>query len=279
MLNIAKTAQEVGCICYVAYANSRTNKRKIVDNSLLIGTVFERNLHLQLAYYTGFNGCFSIKGTRNFLRQVDVMKPDIIHLHNLHNCYINLKMLFDYIKRKNIPVVWTLHDCWAFTGQCVHFTMAGCNKWQTGCYNCPQYKRYPASKFDLTRIMYKYKKEWFTGVNNLTIVTPSRWLSNTVSNSFLGCYPVEVINNGIDLNIFKPTQSNFRERYNLQGKTILLGVASGWSKAKGLDIFINLSKKIGIKYKIVLVGLTLKQWSVIIKVESQNALKFDIISK
>lgn len=259
MLNIAKTAQEVGCICYVAYANSRTNKRKIVDNSLLIGTVFERNLHLQLAYYTGFNGCFSIKGTRNFLRQVDVMKPDIIHLHNLHNCYINLKMLFDYIKEKNIPVVWTLHDCWAFTGQCVHFTMAGCNKWQTGCYNCPQYKRYPASKFDLTRIMYKYKKEWFTGVNNLTIVTPSRWLSNTVSNSFLGCYPVEVINNGIDLNIFKPTQSNFRERYNLQGKTILLGVASGWSKAKGLDIFINLSKKIGIKYKIVLVGLTLKQ--------------------
>ena len=259
MLNISKTAQENGYISYVAYANSRTNKKKKVENSILIGSIIERNLHLKLAYYTGRNGCFSVLGTRKFLKKIDELKPDIIHLHNLHNCYINLQMLFNFIKEKDIPVVWTLHDCWAFTGQCPHFTMAKCEKWKNGCYECPQYKEYPASKVDRTQKMYTLKREWFTGVENLTIVTPSQWLADKVAESFLGYYPIKVINNGIDFSIFKPSTSDFRERYRLQSKKVLLGVASVWGKRKRLNIFVELSKMLSEKYKIVLVGLSTEQ--------------------
>lgn len=259
MLDIAEKANEKGYISYVAYANSRSNKVKLVENSILIGSVLERNIHNKLAYFTGLNGCFSKYGTKKFLDEIDKLNPDIIHLHNLHNCFINLEMLFEYIKYNNIPVVWTLHDCWAFTGKCPHFTMIGCSKWETGCYNCPQIKDYPLSRVDKTKEMYELKKKWFTNVESLTIVTPSNWLASTVKKSFLKDYPVKVINNGIDLNIFKPTPSNFRNRFNLIDKKILLGVANPWSKRKGLDIFVELSKRLDENHQVVLIGLTSKQ--------------------
>lgn len=259
MLGISKKAESQGYISYVAYANSRSNRRKPVENSILIGTILERNLHLKLAYYSGYNGCFSKSGTKKFLKEIDKINPDIIHLHNLHNCYINLEMLFKYIKEKNISVVWTLHDCWAFTGECPHFTMVKCDKWKTGCFDCPQYREYPASRIDKTKEMYMRKRTWFTGVDNLTIVTPSHWLADRVKESFLKEYQVKVINNGIDLDIFKPTPSDFRKRCKLNDKKVLLGVANPWSKRKGLNTFIELDKSIGETYKIVLVGLTEEQ--------------------
>lgn len=265
MLNISQTVQNNGGISYVAYANSRSNKINNVNNGILISNIFERNVHLKMSYYTGLNGCFSTHGTKKFLNEVEKIKPDVIHLHNLHNCYINLMALFKYIKEKKIPIVWTLHDCWAFTGQCSHFSMVGCDKWKTGCYECQQIGNYPESHVDKTKKMYQLKKEWFTGIENLTIVTPSQWLADRVKESFLACYKVVVINNGIDLNIFKPTKSNFRKQYGLHGKIILLGVASGWSKSKGLDIFIELSKILPNSYKIVLVGLSKEQIRIIPK--------------
>ena len=124
-------------------------------------------------------------------------------------------MLFNYIKKSDIPVVWTLHDCWAFTGQCPHFTLAKCDKWKTGCYDCPQYREYPASLYDNTKRMWKLKKKWFTGVKNITIVTPSKWLAELAKESYLKKYPIKVINNGINLKIFKPTTGNFKERYKI----------------------------------------------------------------
>lgn len=219
----------------------------------------ERKIHLILAYYTGLNGCFSYLGTKQFIKKVDKIRPDIIHLHNLHNCYINLGILFDYIKNNNIPVVWTLHDCWSFTGQCPHFTVVQCNKWKTGCYDCPQYKEYPKSMVDKTKRMYNLKKSCFTGINDLTIVTPSKWLSSMVKKSFLKSYAIKVINNGIDLNIFKPTPSEFRKKYGLDNKIVLLGVANPWTRKKGLDIFVDMSKRLNKNYKIVLVGLSSNQ--------------------
>ena len=268
MLNIDKKAKEAGFTTYIAYPYSEQSSKKIIDNSIIIGTAREWNIHLKLAYYSGYNGCFSWLGTYRFIKKVDSIKPDIIHLHNLHNCYINLGMLFNYIKRNNIPVVWTLHDCWAFTGQCPHFSMIKCDKWKMGCFNCPQYGEYPASRVDKTKKMYRLKKAWFTGVKNLTVVTPSHWLAELVKESFLGCYPVKVINNGINLKVYKPTQSNFRKNNNLEDKIILLGVASVWNKKKGLDIFIELAELIPEEYKIVLVGLTEEQ----LKALPQNIL-------
>ena len=189
------------------------------------------------------------------MKKIDEFKPDIIHLHNLHDSYINLSMLFSYIKKHNVPAVWTLHDCWSFTGQCPHFTIVKCDKWKVGCHNCPQYKEYPASLYDNTKKMWQLKKKWFTGVKNMTIVTPSEWLAGLARESYLKQYPIEVINNGIDLNAFKPTHSNFREQYGIPGdKYIVLGVSFGWGYRKGLDCFVEMAEKLGERYQIVLVG-------------------------
>ena len=259
MIQLNDKLKEKGSFSTIAFADSRSNRRKSFDNSLVIGSVFERNIHLKLSYFTGYNGCFSKRGTKDLIKEIERINPDVIHLHNLHNCYINLEMLFKYIKEKNKPTIWTLHDCWAFTGHCPHYSMVGCNKWKTGCYECPIYDEYPASRVDRSKELYKLKKEWFTGVSNLTIVTPSKWLANEVQQSFLNKYPVEVIYNGIDLDIFKPQKTNFRYVHNLEGKVILLGVAFPWSKRKGLDLFIKLSELLPDNYKIVLVGLSAEQ--------------------
>lgn len=255
MLEIAETAENGGYTAAVCYPQSRDNSRKQKEKDFIIGTRFSRNIHLQLAGITGLNGCFSYFSTLKLLKKLDKLKPDIIHLHNLHNCYINLPMLFKYIKKHNIKTVWTLHDCWSFTGHCPHFDMIGCDKWKTGCYSCPQYKEYPKSLFDNSKYMYRLKKKWFTGIKDMTIVTPSEWLAGLVKESYLKDYPVKVINNGIDLNVFKPTESDFREKYALENKYIVLGVAFGWGRRKGLDVFVELARRLDKeKYKVVLVG-------------------------
>lgn len=215
MLEIADVAEKDGHTAVVCYPKSRTNAKKQKESDIVIGIRLSRNLHLKLAGITGLNGCFSYFSTLHFLRKLDKFKPDIVHLHNLHNSYINLPLLFNYIKKHNIKTVWTLHDCWAFTGQCPYFTMVKCDKWKTGCHNCPQYGQYPESRVDRTKTMWQLKKKWFTGVKDMTIVTPSQWLADLVNESYLKDYPVRVINNGIDLDVFKPTPSSFREKYGL----------------------------------------------------------------
>lgn len=255
MLQIAEMVRKTGGKAVVCYPKSRSNASKKKTEDLLIGNRISRNIHVRLAQLTGLNGMFSVFSTLNFLRKVDKWQPDIIHLHNLHNCYINLPLLFRYIKRKRIPTVWTLHDCWAITGKCPCFTMIKCGRWQSGCYHCQQVKSYPASFVDQSRLMWKLKKKWFTGVPNMTIITPSQWLSDLVEKSYLKEYQVRVINNGIDLTVFHPTDSDFRIRYGISpDKPILLGVAFDWGKRKGLDVFFKLAEDLGDAYQIVLVG-------------------------
>lgn len=226
---------------------------------LFIGNRLSRNLHLKFAKLTGLNGCFSRLSTKKFLNFINEYNPDIIHLHNLHNCYINLPMLFNYIKKHNIPIVWTLHDCWIMTGQCPHFTIVKCDKWETGCYDCPQYKQYPSSYIDNTKTMWKLKNKWFTGVNNMTIVTPSQRLANLVKESFLAEYEVKVINNGIDLSVFKFTESSYREKNSLQNKIIILGVSFIWDAREGYEDYLSLAKVLDDNYHLVLVGVSKEQ--------------------
>lgn len=255
MLGIAQIARIQGINVYVCVPKSRDNSKKKDHNQIFIGNRILRNLHIHLGQITGYQGCFSIVSTWNFLRKISKIQPDVIHLHNLHGNYINLSMLFQYIKKHDIPVVWTLHDCWSFTGQCPHFTMVKCERWKTGCHDCALYKKYPASRIDRTKQMWKLKKKWFTGVKHMTIVTPSEWLGNLVKESYLKEYPVQVIHNGIDLNVFKPTKSDFRKKYHISDKKyILLGVAFGWGKRKGLDVFIDLADQLDSRFQIVLVG-------------------------
>ena len=210
-IGINEVAKSEGIETYFAYPWDSSNKPS-QNGDILIGTKFGRRASRKLGKITGYNGCFSIFATMKFLHTLNRIKPDIIHLHNLHNCYINLPMLFHYIKKHNVRTIWTLHDCWAFTGQCPYFSLVNCMKWKTGCHDCPQIDRYPPANVDRTRLMWKLKRKWFTGVKNMTIVTPSQWLADLVKESYLKEYDIKVINNGIDLNVFRPTKGDFEER-------------------------------------------------------------------
>lgn len=197
----------------------------------------------------GFN---SKCATKKLIKELKEYKPDIVHVHNIHGHDCHLGMLFSFLKKEKIKVVWTFHDCWAFTGYCTYFTMCGCDKWKTGCFKCSQKKKY-SWLLDKSSKLWSKKKELFSGLD-LTIVTPSEWLASIARESFLKGYPIMVINNGIDLGVFKPTESDFRKKYNVEDKFLLLGVSFEWEERKGLDVFIELSKKLDDRFQIVLVG-------------------------
>lgn len=255
VLQIAEVAHQRGHGVLVCAPKGRHNKNG-GENVYLFGNRLAEDSHLLLSRLTGLNGYFSFFSTKALIRRLQRINPDIVHLHNLHNSYINLPLLFEYLKKNNIRVVWTLHDCWAFTGHCPHFTMVKCKKWKTGCIHCPSYRDYPESFVDSTRLMWKMKKKWFCGVKDLTVVTPSQWLGNLVKESFLNAYPVRVINNGIDLEVFCPRPSDFRKNHAIaEHKNMILGVAFEWGIRKGIDVFIELAKRLNKDYQIVLVGV------------------------
>ena len=197
----------------------------------------------------GFNSKYA---TKKIIGEFDRIRPDIVHLHNIHSHNCNLSILFSYFKEKNIKLFWTFHDCWAFTAYCPYFDLAKCKKWMNECHDCSQHKTY-SWFFDRSKFLFNEKKKLFQGLN-LTIITPSQWLANLVKQSFLKDYPVKIINNGIDLFVFKPTESDFRKKNELVGKKVVLGVALGWDKRKGIDVFLELAKRLPDDYRIVLVG-------------------------
>lgn len=260
MNSLSKCLREQNGDAYMLYTPIYTQKSMVGLRSELkcvcVGNYYENFIHAMLGQITGLNGLFSWFGSRKLIKECKKFSPDIIHLHVLHAFCFCLPKLFRYIKKHNIPVVWTFHDCWAFTGHCPHFIEVKCDRWKNGCGKCPQLSCYPKSRVDASALSYKLKKKWFTGIQNLTIVTPSEWLKSLVKQSFLKDYPIKVINNGIDLDVFKPTENNFREKYGVpKGKKIILGVASAWGVKKGIDVFIELSKHLDKKeYQIVLVG-------------------------
>lgn len=259
MLQIAEVAREKGntvnTYSPVRFVKGNNMTFPAIDSHMYWGSRMESCFHYYAGALSGRNGLFSQRGTNQLIKDLDKFKPDIIHLHNLHAFCINLPKLFDYLKKNNVRVIWTLHDCWSFTGHCPHFVMANCDKWKTGCHHCPQPRIYPPMYIDTSKKMYELKKKWFCGIENMTIVTPSQWLGDLVRQSYLKDYPVKVINNGINLSVFKPTDSDFRAKYGLQDKKILLGVASSWGKGKGIDVFVELAKRLDNSYRIVLVGL------------------------
>lgn len=200
----------------------------------------------------GQYGFYSKSATRNLIRALERIQPDIVHLHNIHGHNCNLQMLFEYFKKANVKVCWTFHDCWAMTGYCPHFEMVGCEKWKTGCFQCPQYRSFTWA-IDRSAWLYQHKKQLFTALP-MTIVTPSHWLAGIVKQSFLAENSVRVIHNGINLRTFTPRESDFREKHSCCDKWIVLGVAFDWGIRKGLDIFMKLSQQLDERFQIVLVG-------------------------
>ena len=254
--DLADMLTEKGHMVKIAYGREEIPE-KYKEYAVRIGNEWDVRLHALEARLFDNAGFGSKKATLKFLEWVREFAPDIIHLHNLHGYYINVELLFKFLKEYKKPVIWTLHDCWAFTGHCAHFDLCKCYKWKTECHKCPQKKEYPASiLLDNSRKNYRNKKKAFQGVDNMVIVTPSDWLADLVKESFLREYETRVINNGIDLTLFKPTEGEFREKYKLGNKIIVLGVASVWEVRKGLVDFIELRKQLDRRYEIVLVGVS-----------------------
>lgn len=226
-----------------------------MNNHFYIGNFIENLFARIFCPIFGIEGKFSYFSTKRLITKLKKINPDIIHLHNIHGWYLNFDLLFDYIKKSKCNIIWTLHDCWSFTGHCPNFETIKCEKWILGCFDCKQLGNYPAMKIDNTNKMWNNKKKWFASLSKLTIVTPSRWLKDLVKQSYLKKFETVVINNGIDLNIFKPVKSNFKEKNNIANKKILLGVSFGWGYLKGLDVIVTLSHLINNEiYQIVLVG-------------------------
>ena len=268
LVNIGSTgriAEEIGELVmnngwesYIAYGRG---ERLSKSETVKIGTNLDTKIHALQTRIFDNHGSGSKKATENFIKQIKKINPDIIHLHNIHGYYLNIEVLFKYLGNSKIPVVWTLHDCWSYTGHCAYYSFVKCEKWKTECNHCPQKGSYPAGLFlDNSKKNFIKKKELFNSVNNLTVIPVSNWLANDVKHSFLSDYNIKVINNGINLNVFdKKESSDLLKKFNLKGKFVILGVANVWDNRKGLKDFILLSKHLKNDESVILVGLNKHQ--------------------
>lgn len=253
---IALLAQKDGWNCYIAHGARYVNESQI--KSIQIGTKFGNILHAVWGELLGMHGFGSTIATWWFLRKVKRIKPDIVHLHNIHGYYINIRLLLNFLAKEKIPVVWTLHDCWPFTGHCTHFENGGCYKWRKECYDCPLLMaQYKSRIVDRSKKNFLIKKSLYHNMGSTTIVPVSNWLGELVSQSILKQCSVQVIRNGIDLSIFSPTPSEIKDKLGIgKNQKMILGVIS--SGFKGKKEFIRLSEDK--RYQIVIVGVK-KEWT------------------
>jgi putative colanic acid biosynthesis glycosyltransferase len=258
-----RIAEEIGNVLianghesYIAYGRgSTTSTSKLIK----IGSQKDVYWHGAYTLLTDKHGFASKSATQKFIQEVEKIKPDLIVLHNLHGYYIHLPTLFDFLIRNNLPVLWTLFDCWAFSGHCSYFDDIGCIKWKTQCNSCPKHKNYPSSWVDNSFSNFEEKRRIFTSVGKMEIIAHSQWLGGLVKDSFLKKYKVHVTPSAINLDFFKPTDSDLKSKFYIGKKKVVLGCASTWSNRKGYHDFIALSKKLSEEYQIVMIGLNAKE--------------------
>lgn len=252
MKDIHEACVNNGYDSYVAYAYTN----EAISHGYQIGNWFSNKLHALLSRISGKQAYFSIIPTLKFIKHLKALNPDVVHLHNLHSNYINLPILLKYLAKYDIRTIITLHDCWWYTGGCFHYTLAGCNKWLRNCGKCPKKMQdTPAYLFDISSRILKDRKKYLSAMPRLTIVGVSDWISNEARKSFLRKHCIQTIHNGIDLNVFKPTQSLIRNKLGLENKFIILGPASKWLQSYnkfGLEYF---SKKMKSDEILLLYGI------------------------
>lgn len=263
---IGQKAINSGWDSYLAYGRVACKSR---NQLIRIGTAIDTHVHVMTSMLFDNHGFGSTFATKRFITEIERIQPNIINLHNIHGYYLNVGILFEYLAQKDIPIVWTLHDCWPFTGHCSYFDRYHCEKWKTGCYHCPNRKGYPASLFlDRSSSNYTRKKDLFNRPKSISFVAVCHWMENNVTSSFLGGYPVYTIYNGVDLKVFHPRFKSTDSQYRQTAKAelgipndthVVLGVANTWDKRKGLDDFVKLRQMMDVRYAIVLVGLNDKQ--------------------
>lgn len=263
MQEIGELAMQHGWRSCIAYSKGRDGIKSCQSEVIPVGNKWSTIWHGLETRLFDRHGLASNEATRLFVKQIQELKPDVIHIHNIHGYFLNYQILFDFLAQSNIPVVWTVHDCWLYTGHCYYYSYAGCNKWQTGCGHCPQKKEFPASwLIDRSHQNYEDKKQAFTSLplDQLTIVPVSEWIREEMQYSFFRNNQFHVIHNGINTNIFNiynPEQ--VKQKYGLNGKHILLGVASIWSREKGFDDCIQMADLLHPDEMLVLVGVRPEQ--------------------
>lgn len=252
---IGELAIQHGWQSYIAYGRScNTSSSELIK----IGTKLSQAWHLIISRLFDRHGLGSRYATKQLIKRIKQINPDVIHLHNIHGYYINYELLFDYLNSVTTPVVWTLHDCWSFTGHCAHFVEAGCMKWIDACRNCPARCLYPKALIDCSHNNFRRKQRYFTSLNNrLTLVPVSKWLSEQAMKSYLRNSHIQYIYNGVDTNIFSArNKETIRSKYNIGNSYLCVSVASSWSRAKGLDDLIALRQTLPSNYVIMVVGLS-----------------------
>lgn len=251
---IYDTLKEQGHECKIAAARAEMYKP---EDSIMIGNKHTPYINALSCRFFDNDGFLSKSATKKLVNEIIEYDPDIIHLHNLHGYYINIEILFDYLKKSGKKIFWTLHDCWAFTGHCSYFSVVQCEQWKSKCLHCSQTKSYPSCNFKgRVKENFSRKKQAFADVPNMTIITPSQWLAKLARQSFLGQYPIEVVNNGVDLAKFSPSNSDFKKKNNIIEKKVVLGVAQVWDERKGLLDYFKLANTLSSEYQVVLVGLS-----------------------
>lgn len=249
---IGQCAIAHGWDSYIAYGRWYNPSQ---SHLIKIGNKLDMYQHYAEQRILDNEGLCSRRATKEFIKRINEIKPDVIQLHNIHDHYLNYRLLFEYLNKTDIKVVWTFHDCWAFTGHCFHFITKGCERWKSGCFDCPLQHEYPKTFFDRSRKNYTMKKNLFGANNNLTIIACSEWIANFVRQSFLKDKPIYVINNGVDLNVFKDSESLDTNKKSFH----VLAVSNVWNKDKGFDDILKLREILSNEYEITIVGVTKQQ--------------------
>lgn len=255
---IGETVISHGWESYIAYGRSmQPSKSKLIK----IGDGWDIMWHGLQSRLFDNHGLASKNATHKLIRQIKELAPDIIHLQNIHGYYLNYRILFEYLSQLSIPIVWTLHDCWAFTGHCGHYLYSNCNNWKTGCVECPGKHVYPATFcVSQSKRNYELKKELFNSLKNLHIIAVSKWLADEVRESFLKDHDIRYIYNGVDLNVFQPKSIEKKTLYAPKpNDKIILCVSSVWYKEKGLNDIVELRKLLPDNYVMIVVGLSTRQ--------------------
>ena len=259
MQEIGELAIQNGWESYIAYSYGRDGVKPCRSKQIPVGNKWDVALHGVVTRLFDAHGLMSQVATQKLVDQIQKIKPDVIHIHNIHGYFLNYQILFDFLSQNDIPVIWTVHDCWLYTGHCYYYTFIGCNKWQTGCGHCPQQRKFPASWLtDRSRQNFIDKKEAFTSVptDRLTIVPVSEWIKGEMKKSFFKDYPFQVIHNGINTEVIKLSETEeVKSKYGLKGKHILLGVAALWHPEKGVADFLQLASMLHEDEVIVMIGV------------------------
>lgn len=248
-IEISKMLNEHNIENYIFYSYGKYEYEKGIKYSSNLSIRINAILAKLFGNY-GFNSHFS---TNRLIRRLKAIKPDIVHLHNIHGHDVNIKKFFRYLKESGVRVIWTFHDCWAFTGYCMHFDYLKCSKWKELCKECPQKKSFSLFS-DKSEKIFRLKEALFSDIEDLTVVAPSGWLAELAKQSFMSRFPIEIINNGTDLDVFYKRQTSLKEKYGVENKHLVLGIPK-----ENYEWFLELAEKMQDKYQLILVGLSKSQ--------------------